>query len=634
MKLIVSALALTVAVVANAQKIDTAGIYSNSRSIDEVVVTGTRNATDVRHLPLTVTSISHKQLEQAERLSILPTVMEQTPGLFSTSRGVLGYGVSTGGAGSMKIRGVGSGAELLVLIDGQPQYAGLMGHPIPDAYQTMMAEKVEVLRGPASLYYGSNAMAGVVNIVTRQMPYDGVKTHIRLQGGSYGTLQADATNRLKAGKFSSILGLNYQRTDGHRANSQFEQMTGFLKLGYDVNKNWKLNADLDVTHFNASNPGPVSAPMIDNDSKITRGLASFSVNNNYAKTNGSLRVYYDWGHHNINDGYAVGGTPKTYLYKHNDYIGGITWYQSASLFDGNRTTVGVDWQRFGGEAWNSALADGKKTFLTKDDNGNIVPKLHQNEIAGYVDFRQVISPLVSFDAGLRLDHHSQAGTELVPQGGLAFHITPESDIKAMVSKGFRNPIIREMYMFPPANNKLEPERMVNYEVSFTQRFGDKGHFAANLFYIDGDNLINTVYNAEVKHMLNVNTGEFKNWGLELSGDYIINSKWDINANYSYLRMDKPIVGAPEGKLYIGANYHCGRFGLSAGIQNVNGLYITTGENAKKENYTLVNANAWYKATTNIRFFVKGDNLLAERYETYDGFIMPKATFMGGVSIEF
>ncbi|MBQ3926814.1 MAG: TonB-dependent receptor plug domain-containing protein, partial [Bacteroidaceae bacterium] len=93
--------------------------------LQDVVVTGTRNATDVRQLPLTVTTISNEQLNEQYRTSVLPTVMEQTPGLFMTSRGVLGYGVSTGSAGSMKIRGVGSGAEMLVLIDGQPQYAGL-----------------------------------------------------------------------------------------------------------------------------------------------------------------------------------------------------------------------------------------------------------------------------------------------------------------------------------------------------------------------------------------------------------------------------------------------------------------------------------------------------------------------------
>ena len=101
----------------------------------------------------------------------------------------MGYGVSTGGSGQMSMRGIGGPAQaglpttgLLVLIDGHPQYMGLMGHPIADAYQSMLVERVEVVRGPASVLYGSNAMGGVVNIVTRHMAQDGIKTDIDVFG--------------------------------------------------------------------------------------------------------------------------------------------------------------------------------------------------------------------------------------------------------------------------------------------------------------------------------------------------------------------------------------------------------------------------------------------------------------------
>ena len=74
--------------------------------IDEVVVTGTRNETDIRHLPMTISVVNRKALEQRFQPSVLPALTEQVPGLFATSRGIMGYGVSTGAAGGMSLRGI------------------------------------------------------------------------------------------------------------------------------------------------------------------------------------------------------------------------------------------------------------------------------------------------------------------------------------------------------------------------------------------------------------------------------------------------------------------------------------------------------------------------------------------------
>ena len=99
--------------------------------LDEVVVTGTRSETDVRHLSQTVSVLNRLQIEQSQQSSLLPVLTEQIPGLFTTSRGVMGYGVSNGAAGGISMRGLSGGnARLMVLIDGHPQYAGIFGHPI------------------------------------------------------------------------------------------------------------------------------------------------------------------------------------------------------------------------------------------------------------------------------------------------------------------------------------------------------------------------------------------------------------------------------------------------------------------------------------------------------------------------
>jgi outer membrane cobalamin receptor len=604
---------------------------ARSYAINEVVVTGTRSETDVRHLPMTVSVVGRPQLEASQQTSVLPVLNSQVPGFFSTSRGVMGYGVATSASGQMSLRGIGGPAQaglpttgLLVLIDGHPQYMGLMGHPIADAYQTMMAERVEVLRGPASVLYGSNAMGGVINIVTRKMQEDGIRTNINIGVGSYGSIQTEATNRIRKGRFSSTVTASYNRTDGHRADMAFEQYGGYAKLGYDFTDNWKVWGDVNVTRFNATNPGAVMKPYIDNDQRITRGMTSFALENYYEKTSGALSFFYNWGDHWINDGYQPGGEPLQYRFNSNDQMLGVSWYQSVQLFQGNRLTVGADYFHFGGEAWNQFFDGHRETSANKS----------LNEVAGYVDFRQDIAAWLTLDAGARVDYHSQTGTEFIPQVGLAFHLPENAEIKAMASKGFRNPTIREMYMFPPQNPDLKPEKLWNYELSFSQRLMDNRlSYGLNVFYINGENLIIRLPNPNGSGMLNQNSGEIENWGAEANVGYQFNPVWSVMVNYSWLHMENPVLASPEHKLYGGVNFRKGRWSASTGIQYVKGLY-TDLDAATKENFVLWDMQGSFKATNYLSFYVRGENLLAQRYEINAGYPMPKATFMGGVNINF
>lgn len=601
-------------------------------ALDEVVVTGTRNETDVRHLSQTVSVVSRPVIEQSMQPSLLPVLTEQVPGLFVTERGVMGYGVSGGAAGSISLRGLSGGtARLMVMIDGHPQYAGIFGHPIADAYQSFLAERVEVLRGPASVLYGSNAMGGVVNIVTRKMQEDGVKTNLRAGYGSYNTLETELTNRIRKGRFSSIVSGSYNRTDGHRADMGFEQYGGYAKLGYEMTDNWNLRGDVNVTHFNASYPGPVDAPLLDGDQRITRGMTSFAVENRYEKTSGAVSFFYNWGNHWINDGYtpSAGEGPQDDRFNSRDNMMGVSLYQSTQFFKGNRITLGFDWFRYGGHAW-SEYVSGENIGTTSE----LVDK-HEDELAGYIDFRQDIGSWLTFNAGLRADHHSRIGLEWVPQAGLAFHLPHAIELKASASKGFRYPILREMYMFPPQNPDLQPESMWNYELAFSQRLMEgRLTYGVNLFYIDGKNLIQTLPNPNGSGMLNQNSGEIKNTGVEIQAAYRINRQWSVDGNYSFLHMENPVIAAPEHKLYAGANFSHRRWNVSTGIQYVEGLYTSVDENENKENFVLWNLRASFRACKWLDIWARGENLLAQKYEINAGYPMPGATVMAGFNLSF
>lgn len=603
-------------------------VQDSLRHVDlpEVVATGTRNEVDARLLPMTVSVISQLQLEERHETNILPTLTTDVPGLFVTQRGVLGYGVSTGGSGGIKVRGIGGAPNtgMLVLIDGLPQYAGLYGHPIADNYQTMLAERVEVIRGPASLIYGSNAMGGVVNIVTRQPKSDTILTSIHAQGGSYYTLDAGVSNQLKKGRYSHALGFNYSRTKGHRDNMGFDEYNGFARLGYELTEHWQIGAMGNVAYFNSQNPGTVDAPLLDNTMHILRGTASLSVENHYDKTSGAVRAYYSGGHHVINDGYAAGGTPQTKLYHHTDFMAGLSLYQSVAFFRGNRTTFGFDYQHFGGHAWNAAIASGTTTDIIIKD---------QFELAGYLDFRQQVVSWFALDAGIRFDWHSQSGLNYIPQGGLSFLLPQDAELKALISRGFRNPTIRELYMYKPANANLKAENLWNYEISYRQFVLDRRiRLGANIFYLHATNMITTQM-VDGKPT-NVNTGEMRNCGLEAEMAYnIVQGLW-LNTNYSYLHMSTPQLGAPEHKLNIALRYHHERFRIGTDVQYIHGLYLTTGATPEKENYVLWNAHASVRLWRGLWANIKADNLLAQEYEINKGFPMPRTTVMAGINWTF
>ena len=605
------------------------GSVNDTIILDDVIVTGSMPKVNLRNLPMSISVVSENEIEARKDNSLLPLLTEEVPGLFITQRGVMGYGVAGGAAGAMSIRGIGGAptAGVLVLIDGHPQYMGLMGHPLADSYQSMMTERVEVVRGPASVLYGSNAMGGVINIISKQQKQDGIHNSARLMYGSYNSLSAEVASGGKHGKLSTTLNLGYNRSDGHRENMEFEQFNGYTRIGYDISRNWKSFADINLSKTLSSNPGTIETPIIDNDADIVRGVASAVIENEYLNTSGALKFFYNFGTHNINDGYPINSSfiPDT-RFRSNDMMLGITAYQSYSFFRGNKTTAGFDFQRFGGKAVQRFPSD-----MTSDST---LADVSINNVAGYVNIQQsVFNNKITMNAGIRLDHHELKGSEWIPQLGLSYSPTPYTSLKAIVSKGFRNPTIREMYMFPPQNPDLESERLMNYEISLLQSFPDERvSMGVNLFYIKGDNMIQVDF--VNGRPLNVNSGEVENKGFELIFNYHATENLRLSANYSYLDMTYKIVGAPEHKLFVSGNYTYNKWNFSTGIQYLGNLYTTVNPEQIKENALLLNARIIYQAFKWMNFFVRGENLLDTEYEINAGYPMPGITLFGGIGLVF
>ena len=239
---------------------------------------------------------------------------------------------------------------------------------------------------------------------------------------------------------------------------------------------------------------------------------------------------------------------------------------------------------------------------------------------------------MTLDAGARYNYHSKAGRQWVPQLGLSFHLNSGLEIKALMSKGFRNPTIKDLYLFPPHNPNLLPEHLMNYELSMSQYLLDFSlHYSLHFFYLEGDNMIQTIF--QDGRPLNVNTGQVSNCGVEASVAYDMNKYWSLNANYSYLQMKQPILASPKHKAYIDITYQQQKLKVMSGLQYINGLYTSVTPQGK-ENYLLWNMRASYQWNNVLHTFLKGENLLNQTYEINKGYPMPKATFTVGVACQF
>lgn len=593
---------------------------SASIALSEVVVTGSNKSVNRDLLPYTVSVVSRNNLEATGQTQVLAAISGQVPSLFVSQRGIFGFGVSNGGSGHIKMRGVGGdrAGGVLMMVDGQPQFAGIYSHHIADFYSKENVERVEVLRGPGSVLYGSNAMAGVINVITRDARHHGVHTTLTSQYGSYNTWLSSITNTTRFGRFSSLVSLSYERTDGNVKDFDFKQASGYAKIRYDISDNWSVKADYTLMNFRGNDPvyprlnNPESTDIYHQN--VTRGEASIAATNRYAATSGHIQAYYSYGNHYVDD-------PR-HFHSLDDRFG-ILVYQNLTPWNGAAMTVGFDFNTYTGRipmSGGSSHTPGSISTMSRKSVTEYSPYL---TLAQELFNRSLI-----LNGGLRMANSDKFDTQWVPQAG--FVVTPVSGltVKGSLSMGYRNPSFREMYLYRMANPDLSPERMMNYEVSIGKSFSRYFGIDVTAYYCKGDNMI------QVVEMKNVNTGRFINKGIEISTHSRPLDNLTLTASYSYLHTSLDnLVGAPKNQYFLGVNWRViKQLNISADIKGVGGLFVH--ESVKHQNYALLNCKIDYELCRYAAIFARLENITDTRYEINRGYEMPGFTAMGGIKLNF
>lgn len=588
--------------------------------LGEVVVTGTNAGVAKNRLPYSVSVIGEERLQATGQTQVLSAISGMVPSLFVSERSIFGFGVSNGGSGHIKLRGVGGdrASAVLMMVDGQPQFAGIYSHHIADFYDKEYVERVEVLRGPGSVLYGSNAMAGAINVITKQAAADGVHTTISTQYGSYNTWLTSATNTTRFGRFTSLASASYNRTDGTVDNFDFKQADGYVKVGYDFSTQWKAAADYTLMHFKGNDPiypklsNPESTDIY--SQSITRGEASLSATNTYAGTNGTARVYYSYGSHFVDD-------PR-HFHSRDDRFGVIV-YQNFSPWQGASATVGFDFDRYSGEipvSGGNQHAPGSMSTIGRK-------KI--NEYSLYVTLSQSLGgELLNLNGGVRMANSDMFDTQWVPQLGFALNPGAGYTVKGTLAMGYRNPSFRELYLYRMANPDLQPEKMMNYEVSAGKRFSRYLNVDVTLYYSRGRDMIQVLDNR------NTNTGRFINKGVEVSASSHPLDNLRLYASYSYLHTSlHNLTGAPKNQYYLGGELTLwDRLKIAADLKGTGSLYVA--DDVKHQNYALLNMKLTYSICRYADIFTRLENITDACYTINRGYEMPGFTALGGIKVSF
>jgi outer membrane cobalamin receptor len=552
---------------------------------------------------------SRVEMDQRGARTVLDAVEKLAPGAFLTRRGVMGYGIATNGTGVATIRGVGGqpNTGVLIVVDGRPDYQGLMGHPLPDFYGLADAGSVTVIEGPASLLYGSNAMGGVIEIRSAPPP-ERMETKLSAGLGSYWTGQHRLSNGARLGRGFYTVAAGVSHTRGERVRAAFRSQEGSVAAGYDLSPVWKASVRGRYGHFYVEDPGPVFAPLAGSFAAVGRGGGSFELDNAAGRAWGHLAAFSNHGRHYITDGF-----------RSVDRTTGLRFHEQVAVRPALAAEVGGDVVNYGGRARN---------VLTRLDYGR-----HElTSGAGFGRLNWTPRSRLRLHGGARYESNSVAGDIVAPEVGLSLNLHPDHTLAASLSRGFRNPTIRELYLFPAPNPALRREELYNYEVSWLGRPRPELETSLTAFYADAGNLI-------------VTTGRFPNLRLENSGAAIHRGLENtlryrplrrLRLSAGWLRMWSTNLPAyvPRAKFNYAVDADFRRVFVNLSGMAVGRLWVNAQRTRQLGGYHVATLKLTAPIGRRYSLFALVENLFDKRYQVVDGYPMPGINAAGGFMLSF
>lgn len=621
------------------QAIDTV----NVNQLNEVVVTATRTERKLSSLPLPISIITSEVISRAGVTRLNEILAEQT-GLITIP--------DFGGVEGIQVQGL-DAAYTLIMVDGVPLVGRSAGTLDLSRISVGNIERIEIVKGASSSLYGSEALAGVINIITKKPKKDNLSGNVSYRHATFNTNDANADFVWKKKKFSGSIFTNYFSTDGYDLDKStmiqtvepYYSTTVQPKLYYEFSEKLKLVLGNRFYHQKQEYKAVLLDENYNGDAQINEWNAQLKLEQKWnAKINSEYEIYTT----NYKTA-AFLNDESNQLFEESYYDQWLFRPEIRTTFstEKSKTTVGIGINH---ETLDRTYFSSNVTF---------------NSQYGFMQYDYNPTEKWNILAGFRYDNHNQYQSQFSPKLALNYKINKAISLKTSVGYGFKAPDFRQLYfdftnsavgytvlgynvaeerldeldsqgqiLFRSPgidfNNPLKPESSVNFNFG---TYFQKGKLTIdiNAFYNSISNLIDTRVVAQRTNGQNVfsyfNINEIFTYGIENNIVYNFNKEFKVSLGYQYLiAKDKSVIEAIEnGEVFardpetlqsfqIKKSDYFGLFNRSKHTANLKAYYTFT------KLKTDVNLRIFYRSKYGI--FDSNSNQILDKYDDFvNGYFM-------------
>jgi len=619
-------IALTVlACPASAASLPAAGPQASAAAVPgpvtaDVVVSAEAAPVPASSLGVAATVIGAEEIARSKATTLLE-LLRAVPGLDVVQSG------GPGGVTSLFLRGTNSN-QFLLLVDGVKVNSPYFGGADLSAISTSNVERVEIVRGPFSALYGSEAVGGVVQVFTKRAPESGPGGHLEgnatLAAGSLSAREGTASASYAAGPVGLTAGFRRTTTDGDLPNSAFSATNASAALDLTIAPG--LRVGTLFRHDISASGIPFSGADLTPRRQTTNNSTTWAVPVTWA-ISGSTSLEAAFQYAADRPGLTDPDDPFGFTFSNTEAkrAGGRLLVTSTS--GANRISAGADWER---------------TLVTNEDSyGLELDDLSTRTWALFLEDRLTLADgNLNVTAGVRRDDHSAFGSATSPRLAVAWRVLPALKLRVAAGSAFRAPTTGELYYPFSGNRDLQPERSVSVEGGIDWTPAPSFSLEASLFR----NSVRDLIRYDFATNQNLNVGRARMTGTELAVRWTVTpglftrASWtwldtaDLDTGLELLRRPRQRASAS-----VGATFGEG------GSAELTGLFVGRRDDIDAVTYARVTDASYLRvdlvATAPRLFehlspFVRVTNLLGRQYTEVAGFPSPGRRFLAGLDVSF